>query len=342
MVDWHSPEVIQDNALSFNKSIHCLIGLYLWEFVNTLDFDWAVISGEQKFRWPLFFYFYARYGMLGVLICFAVALNVTKTDIHCQGLFLFIQIVGNTCLGVASINLSIRTIAVWGQSIYVIVSLVALICGQFGIILKSVTNVHASFIYGAGCSIDSTESSLFAAMYLYTMGTDFIVMCLMVYKLWYKRRHQQRSRIMKLMFVDGLAYFALAFVVNLLAAIFSLLDLNDVMSVIADGPASILATVASCRVVRRLYRFRGPGAEIYSASGGDTSSGNNNRIHPLSQQARIDVPPKTAVGGVHVQMQTFTETSYGVPGSAKDREIAGEFCDKDSSDSELKSKSAGY
>lgn len=88
MVDWHSPEVLQDNAceyfsffplvhdiyveplVAFSKSIHCLIGLYLsvlvswfcrieshcferWEFVNTLDFDWAVISGEQRFRWPL-------------------------------------------------------------------------------------------------------------------------------------------------------------------------------------------------------------------------------------------------------------------------------------------------
>ncbi|KAG7447372.1 uncharacterized protein BT62DRAFT_892523 [Guyanagaster necrorhizus] len=267
MVDWHSPEVLEDNALAFNKSIHCLIGLYLWEFVNTLDFDWAVISGEQKFRWPLFFYFYARYGMLGVLIGFAIALNVTKTHIDCQGLFLFIQIVGNTCLGVASINLSIRTIAVWGESLYVTIPLAALICGQFGIILKSVTNVHASFIFGSGCSIDSSESTLFAAMYLYTMGTDFIVMCLMVYKLWYKRRHQHRSRIMRLMFVDGLAYFALAYVDFLIPSqIFSLLDLNDVMSVIADGPASILATVASCRVVRRLYRFRSPGAEIYRSA----------------------------------------------------------------------------
>ncbi|KAK0447919.1 uncharacterized protein EV420DRAFT_1568231 [Desarmillaria tabescens] len=329
MVDWHSPEVLQDNALAFTKSIHCLIGLYLWEFVNTLDFDWAVISGEQKFRWPLFFYFYARYGMLGVLIglwnrqyaylsVVLFALNVTRTLGYLpiksryivRVLFLFIQIVGEHLSW--SRQYQPFHSHVWGQSLYVTVPLVALICGQFGIILKSVTNVHCS--------------TLFAAMYLYTMGTDFIC------DLWYKRRHQHKSRIMKLMFVD----------VTSLLYIFSLLDLNDVMSVIADGPASILATVASCRVVRRLYRFRGPGAEIYSASGGDTSSGLNNRTHPLSQQARIDVPAKTAVAGVHVQMQTFTETSYGTPGSAKDREIAGELFDRDSSESELKRKSAGY
>jgi hypothetical protein len=41
------------DAESFNNLMHCLVGLYMWEFFCSLDFEWAVITGKRRFRWPM-------------------------------------------------------------------------------------------------------------------------------------------------------------------------------------------------------------------------------------------------------------------------------------------------
>lgn len=55
-----------------------------WEFITSMDFDWAVLTGKKRFRWPLvriflrpnsflecvhqIFYFAGRYLLLAALI----------------------------------------------------------------------------------------------------------------------------------------------------------------------------------------------------------------------------------------------------------------------------------
>ena len=118
-------------------------GIYRWEFVTSLDFDWQFLSGKKQFRWPLVGWSVYHQWSLGdklspvVLFCrsllsvvcthrnvrlislhlgaadhnvhcSAIALNV-RTEIDCQGLYTFNQVFGNAAVGLASINLSIRT-----------------------------------------------------------------------------------------------------------------------------------------------------------------------------------------------------------------------------------------
>jgi hypothetical protein len=58
--------------------------------------------------------------------CSAIALNVT-TQVDCQALYTFNQLFGNAAIGLASVNLSLRTMALWQMNRYVVVPLVALI-----------------------------------------------------------------------------------------------------------------------------------------------------------------------------------------------------------------------
>ncbi|KAJ7572999.1 hypothetical protein C8J56DRAFT_1133269 [Mycena floridula] len=84
----------------------------------------------------------------------------------------------------------------------------------------------------------------FAAMFMYTSGIDLIVMCLMAFKVF---RYRQ-DKISTLLLRDGLIYFLVVFFVNVVAVIFSLLNLNPLMSVIADTPARMFTTIAAGRV----------------------------------------------------------------------------------------------
>lgn len=309
MVDWNSSAELLKDADAFSKIIHLLLGVYIWEWINTVNFEYAIITGKQRFRWPLIFYFYGRYAMFGGLIGFVIALNETTTRMNCNVLYTFLQFLGNTALGTASINLSIRTIAIYSQKLYVIVPLSVVILGHWIIILRSVTNVSAIWVDGSGCAVASSNPKLFVAMYVYSMGFDFIVMCLMAYKLGFVKRNQHRSQIVQLMFIDGLGYFLTAFLVNLVAVVFSVLNLNSIMSIIADAPASTLATIVSCRVVRRLYQFQQKGADIYS----------HNTSSVLRSGRQNNVSAHRTANEVLVQMNTFvrSDASYEPPTQPK-------------------------
>lgn len=126
------------------------------------------------------------------------------------------------------------------------------------------------------------------------MAFDFTVLCLTGWKLAFPANG--RSKLIKLIFGDGLIYFAIAYVrcvlrlrlfdhyprflANLIATIFMLVNLNAVLSIIANVPAAIASTVCAnvvlrmyanihfqivaCRVVRRLTNFTSQGPEVFT------------------------------------------------------------------------------
>ncbi|KAJ3556812.1 hypothetical protein NM688_g1816 [Phlebia brevispora] len=311
MVNWQSPAEIVKDSQSFDRLMHCLLGLYLWEFVTSLDFDWDFITGKKKFRWPMIFYFANRYFLLFALIGIAIALNVT-VPVNCQALYTYNQVFGNAAIGLASINLSLRTIAVWSQSRILIVVLVLIIMGHWSLLLHGLL-IKAAWIPGTGCAITNTDNTLLAATFVYSMCFDFFILVLTAVKLVLPSRGSEQSRLVKLIFGDGLIFFILAFVVNLLATIFMLLNLNPVMSIIANVPAAITSTVASCRVVRRLTNYTSQGLEVFATSEGTTLAFNRSRQSRFGTSLSVS---DKKLEGVHVQMETFAATSDDSPSVA--------------------------
>lgn len=299
MVEWQSPAELLHDADAFSKFMHCLLGLYIWEFCTSLDFDWMFISGKKKFRWPLFFYFAGRYSLLAALIGIAVALNVTS-PVNCQGLYTFNQLLGNMAIGLASINLSLRTMAIWQQRWFIVLPLVAIIMGHWSLLLHGVL-LKASWIDGQGCVITSTNSKILEASFIYGMVLDLIVMSLSAWKLAFPKGG--RSKLVQLIFGDGLVYFLIAVLANMTATIFMALNLNAIMSIIANVPAAVASTIVACRVVRRLTNFTSQGPEMFTSSTVQAST--------LGFRTARSVPPHVSVTkqqneGVHVQMDTFS------------------------------------
>ncbi|KAF7351426.1 hypothetical protein MSAN_01574600 [Mycena sanguinolenta] len=321
MVNWQSPAEIAKDAAAFGKFMHVLLGLYIWEWFTSLEFDWSYVSGQRRFRWPMIFYFLNRYCLLFALIGITVSLNVTA-EIDCQGLYTFNAIFGNAAIGLASINLSLRTIAVWNQRWYIWLPLLAIIMGHWSLLLHGVL-INAAWDPVQGCVITSTDNRLLAATFIYGMSFDFTVLCLTAYKLAFPAGG--KSRLITLIFRDGLIYFVIAFLSNLLATIFMLLDLNAVMSIIANVPAAIastvrpflvlvpliliyLAKIVACRAVRRLANYSTTGAEMFT---GATTAGSTLAFRTTGATVRPKVLTK-ASDGVHIQMETFESPSETV------------------------------
>ncbi|KIY68492.1 hypothetical protein CYLTODRAFT_323152, partial [Cylindrobasidium torrendii FP15055 ss-10] len=257
MVDWQSPKEIESDESTFKYLMHVLLGVYIWEWLTSLAFDWEYMSRKRPFRWPLIFYFLNRYSLLFALSATPIALNV-KRSINCKALYTFLQVCGSSSIGFSSINLSLRTMAIYGQSLYVVIALVILILGHWCLLLHGLM-LDAVWQPSHGCVIKETNLHILAASFIYGMSFDFIVLILMAWKLVLSSRHglprTSRPALMTLVFSDGLFYFVVAFLSSLVATILVLLNLNAVMSVIASAPAATASTIVACRVVRRLAMF---------------------------------------------------------------------------------------
>ncbi|KAH7887017.1 hypothetical protein F5I97DRAFT_2020529 [Phlebopus sp. FC_14] len=321
MVDWQSSSEVLADSVAFNKFMHALLGLYIWEWVTSLDFDWQFVSGKKHFRWPLIFYFAGRYCLLFALIGIAIALDVTQ-EVNCQALYTFNQVFGNASIGLASINLSLRTMAVWSQHRLIVGLLVCIILGHWSLLLHGIL-LQAAWIDGT-CVITSTDNQILAASFIYSMAFDFVVLVLTGWKLAFPA--SGRSKLIKLIFGDGLIYFIIAFLSNMLATIFMLLNLNAVMSIIANVPAAIACTIVACRVVRRLTNFTARGPELFTTTAGSTLAFRSNIS---SSPRRISVKK---VDGVHVQMDTFASPSDR---SIMEYDAAGRLVKKDEYDPEV-------
>lgn len=131
------------------------------------------------------------------------------------------------------------------------------------------------------------------------MAFDLLVLLLTAYKLLYPAT--DRSRLVELIFKDGLVYFAIAFLVNVIATIFMLLNLNPVMSIIANVPAAIAETIVAGRVVRRLNSYTSTGAELYPITTQSSTMAFRTGVSGFRPKASTTV----LRDGVHVHMETF-------------------------------------
>jgi hypothetical protein len=311
-----------------------------WEWFTSLQFDWQYISGKKAFRWPLIFYFLNRYCLLFALIGILTALNVT-TEVDCQALYTFNSCVGNAAIGLASINLSLRTMAVWSQRWYICVPLIAVIMGHWSLLLHGIL-LTARWIDGQGCVITSTDNKVLAATFIYTMAFDFLVLSLTAWKLVINvpsANIMGRSKLSNLIFADGLIYFVIAFLSNMLATIFMLLNLNPVMSIIANVPAAISSTIVACRAVRRLSKYTSRGPEVFNSTQASTlafrTNGSQTAGPKRAQSTKglgrfgLSSVPNSGTGlgglskldmedGVHVQMETFESPATEYTAKADD------------------------
>ena len=99
--------------------------------------------------------------------------------------------------------------AVWKKKWYIVGTLVALGLGQWSLLLHGIL-VVAKWMPGKGCVITSTNSKILSASFIYGMSFDLIVLLLTAAKL--GRPSMPKSRLVNMMFADGLYYFFVAYV----------------------------------------------------------------------------------------------------------------------------------
>ncbi|TCD63050.1 hypothetical protein EIP91_006063 [Steccherinum ochraceum] len=306
MPDWNSPEEIAKDTVVFVKLQHAMAGIYFWEFLVSLHFEWDFVTRKRKLRWPMIFYFLGRYTALFTVITLLITLNAGTEYMNCQALYTFLAVVGQTTIGFASVNLAIRAMALWGQDKRVVVPLTVLICGHWAVLLQACV-VSARMVPGTGCVADQTKPILLMLTFTWSIVLDTVVFMLCAWKI-IMTGVGKRTNLVDMIFKDGLIYLFVAMAANIPAAVFVFMNFNPVMQLMFNSPAALASTIGASRAVRRLASYNEGSVNIYTSGGITPQHAPTERSLAFARPA---APQRQDTLHIQVEMDTLTAADDG-------------------------------
>ncbi|KAF8504759.1 hypothetical protein F5888DRAFT_781973 [Russula emetica] len=250
MVNYHDPVVVLQDNLAVSKIWHAVAGLYFWEFVTTLDFEWSVIQRHRPFRWTIWIYTTTRISTLIAVILFLVGVNVTGRY-NCEVETVFQLIFGYLAIACASLLIVLRILAIWNKKKIII----AIAAGAWGINvifeIQSIVRIRAIWEPGTTCLVPNLH--IYELNILVTLATDIILLLIMFFGLLRLGFHERGAfGLGRLLWKQGVIWLLVATIAEVLPAVLLCLNLNDPFNFMFLPPSMVTLSIAATRIYRSL------------------------------------------------------------------------------------------
>ncbi|KAI0052413.1 hypothetical protein FA95DRAFT_1601788 [Auriscalpium vulgare] len=254
MVDWHDPQTLAGEYVALLKVLHTVDGLYIWEFAQTFEWEWAILTRKKRWKWSLALYFACRFVTLAAVVTELVGFNLTE-EFNCQKTWLvFLLIFSYVAFALDSLLIVFRVIAIWERQLYIVVSSIAvwlvnvafLLYGasyalthpSMSLTVTPTAQADASWNPVVGlCAVVNTDHN--RANVLVTLLTDLVLLIIMFAGV---LRLRSGSGLWKLLYRHGLIWIALATLAEVPPTTFLFLNLNDEMNLMFQTPALVVIT----------------------------------------------------------------------------------------------------
>ncbi|KAH9062473.1 hypothetical protein EDB87DRAFT_1712530 [Lactarius vividus] len=193
MVDWHDPITVIAEYVALVKLVHVIGGIYIWETVSYLGFEYSVISRKRKFTWSFLLYLGCRWWPLISITFQFLGLDVSH-KIDCQ----MSAYISFMC---ASALIILRVAVLWNRNKIVI----AFACAIW---------------------IGNTASLRLQISILSTFSTDLILLILMLTGLKRWKHAPRTSGFWWLLCTQGLIWIMIVTLAEVPPTVFILLNLN--------------------------------------------------------------------------------------------------------------------
>jgi len=247
MVNWQNPATISHEISALVKLLHVVDGIYIWEFICNLGFEWGLATGRRQWRWTVALYIATRLATVSDVMTELVGLNLTE-EFNCK---LWVHFVLFFRYATVSLSLSLyalRGIAIWQRSVPIAVLSGVLIIGNVGVWIRRLFQVNAVWVPAVEtCMLVQTHPAIIANSLL--LGTEVILLALMAIGIY---RHNQGLRAFKVMYREGLLWLVAATLVEVVPVVFLALNLNDVMNEMFIAPSVLFTSIGSTRMYRSL------------------------------------------------------------------------------------------
>ncbi|KAG2067785.1 hypothetical protein BDR04DRAFT_1233204, partial [Suillus decipiens] len=230
MVDWKDPDLEAKLGALLIQSLYAIFGLYTWEYIRSSHVEVALLRRQLPFRWPLLSYISARFSFLITVILLATQSSSFYTSLDCQGMNFAIVFSINAALGCSTTNLMIRTWLIWKTS-YLRLLLVLFSLGHWTVLALFLATVSSSPQNGV-CMIHSVLV-YGRAVVVYGMLYDLTLLVLTIIGL---LRMPSSSTLWKTLMKQGVMYFIINLVTNIILLALNRLNLNPTMNAIFAPP----------------------------------------------------------------------------------------------------------
>ncbi|KAL4064777.1 hypothetical protein V8B97DRAFT_1292734 [Scleroderma yunnanense] len=235
MIDWQDPQTEASLTLILVKINLITTGVYAWEYVQAFHIEYALIRRRITFRWPLIPYVLGRLSFMISVITFAATIVPVYEEMYCAVTAKLSVVTGAFSIGCSSTNLMIRAWLIWKDSRIVLTLLLAVAIGHWGMLITGMDLVYGR--RGSGkCVIESTQHTLLAVIYLYTMIYDLLVLILTIAGL-PQEPPASTASILRRLRRQGLTYCVIVFLANTLPLVFAWLNLDVAMDIFFTMPA---------------------------------------------------------------------------------------------------------
>jgi len=246
MVNFHDSALIAKESAAYLNFLHCLDGIYIWEFLISLKFDLDHLTGKREFKWTFVLYFLSRIGALGSMICNLIGSNITHR-INCQLWNICYLTLGYTAFACASVLIALRVIAIWGPNRFVATIAITTCLTNIGLLIYGVATLHSTWsLIARTCVLENSFQS--RDTITATMTSNITLLILMSVGL--LRARQTSYGIVRQSYIQGLIWFAAATIAGVPAAVFINLNLNDTWNVMFQTFAFFAMIICATRMYR--------------------------------------------------------------------------------------------
>ncbi|KAF8489241.1 hypothetical protein F5888DRAFT_1808899 [Russula emetica] len=265
MTRFSDPVVVLHDFAVLKYFWHTTNGLYIWEYLTTLDFELDVIRGRRPYRWTIWIYSLTRVSTLTAVILSFVALDTT-TPINCQALITFTLIFSNLGLVTASLLIIFRIIAIWNKNRLVVGTAITVWATNVSVIIfGNLNNLKPSRLTQIqirsswepvlqGCIVLNTEKN--KSSIIVTLISDIVLLLIVLIGL-LRLLHDGGGTFAlgRLLWKQGVVWLLVATVAEVPPTVFVILNLNASLNGMFQLPAVIAMAIAATRIYRNLVDF---------------------------------------------------------------------------------------
>ncbi|KAH9985019.1 hypothetical protein BJV77DRAFT_140345 [Russula vinacea] len=254
MVNFRNPVVTAQAGLAFEKLWHVLSGIYFWEFVTTLDYEWRVVRGRLPYRWSIWVYSLTRVACLVGVIFTLTEVDVTNR-IPCQFWISTITTSFLLSLSSASLLIILRTIAIWINNKVVMATVISLWVIGVAFHIQDIVRYRSVWVPALhSCSSAGTKKGVLGL--LPTIFVDLILLIIMFVGLVILRRHGYgRVGLTHFLWKQAVVWLLLAFVSEAPQAVMAVFSSNEQFIEMIVTPGTITTIIAATRMHRSLIDF---------------------------------------------------------------------------------------
>lgn len=269
MTNWHDPALQEAEDVAHVKFVHVMGGLFIWEFLLNLDFEYSIMSGRRKFTRTSLIYIASRWFTLLLIIVEFLGFDSSQR-IDCQAQVSTLFTFGTLAYLSASALIILRIYALWERQ-KVVVAVVSVIWLANAVsYVYTIATTYAHRVDG----ICVTFNPLRNRIYIFsTFISDLAFLAFTLTGVLRWKTSRQKDGIWWLLYTQGLVWVVAFTLAEVPPVVFIILNLNNSMNRMFPFPGLILMTVAASRMYLGLVNsaaFHSPPVSASGAKGQST------------------------------------------------------------------------